>query len=609
MGRNSDSYASGHSTSYSLADAKRKCIELGTACKAVTCSRGGTSCTVRASTSLGRSSSGETTYTPDCSANPSGGCACQPVGCAGDATGPAGCTKPASYSCTGDLDAGCLYHRITNQLIFNGRAVATPGFIFSHADFQHICAHEQFHGAADWTTVAPRSCLHSGQRLGKRTLYSSVPTLPACKAACLNDVTCAAIDFMQRGDCYGFTDLCTFDNEGGDTPARPGNEGSHLAVTRGPMRTVATTTTTTTKLTAPWTTARAEATTARWANDTVGEGFGAAQSNTTPSAQQGQTSKPIATDALGGNESGGSSGAAVGGGIAAGLVACLGTALVVGYCVRKSRENGEYTLRRPSTRASAHKQTPACAGPVDASMDVYANVDQEGEDEGYLQVEGAVQALVDDAYTAATDTAEQDEQDALGDDALADESDPNTAAFASMTQGGRLPSCEVVHVAPAGVVVTSSGAHADANSPLGKPSGDSSMDGEAYAPVVDTAEQDALDGFTAATVYTTSGDLTMDDDEHIKPVAKTENFTSPEDVRPSSSYSSTGTLRHSVYVEACAYFNDKRRSCKRDAMVNADKPGNIYCEKHTCPAPDCAEPKPSRAQFCPTHGTAQQVDI
>ena len=63
-----DYACSGHNTTYSLADAKAKCLEFGPEdCKAVTCSSGG-ECTVRASdsTSLSVSSSSETTYTMDC---------------------------------------------------------------------------------------------------------------------------------------------------------------------------------------------------------------------------------------------------------------------------------------------------------------------------------------------------------------------------------------------------------------------------------------------------------------------------------------------------------------------------------------------------------------
>jgi len=53
-------YAGGVSTSFDLDGAKQKCLELGSSvCKAITCSG---SCTVRASSSLGSSNSGETTY-------------------------------------------------------------------------------------------------------------------------------------------------------------------------------------------------------------------------------------------------------------------------------------------------------------------------------------------------------------------------------------------------------------------------------------------------------------------------------------------------------------------------------------------------------------------
>ena len=62
-------YASGHSTSYSLADAKQACLEMGAACKAVTCEYNGNddACTIRASATLVSSQVRETTYTPSAS--------------------------------------------------------------------------------------------------------------------------------------------------------------------------------------------------------------------------------------------------------------------------------------------------------------------------------------------------------------------------------------------------------------------------------------------------------------------------------------------------------------------------------------------------------------
>lgn len=60
----SGGYAGGDSTSSSLEDAKARCIALGATCKAVTCSPNGASCTIRASSSLGNSPSGETSHVP-----------------------------------------------------------------------------------------------------------------------------------------------------------------------------------------------------------------------------------------------------------------------------------------------------------------------------------------------------------------------------------------------------------------------------------------------------------------------------------------------------------------------------------------------------------------
>ena len=61
----SPSYAGGHSTSYSLSDAKAKCIELGPeVCKAITCSSSGR-CALGASANLGHSPNGQTSHTPN----------------------------------------------------------------------------------------------------------------------------------------------------------------------------------------------------------------------------------------------------------------------------------------------------------------------------------------------------------------------------------------------------------------------------------------------------------------------------------------------------------------------------------------------------------------
>jgi len=63
-GNYSGGYAGGVSTSFNLQSGKAKCLELGAGvCKGVTCS-GATTCTVRGSSSLGNSPSGETTYVP-----------------------------------------------------------------------------------------------------------------------------------------------------------------------------------------------------------------------------------------------------------------------------------------------------------------------------------------------------------------------------------------------------------------------------------------------------------------------------------------------------------------------------------------------------------------
>ena len=63
-GKYSGGHAGGVSTGFSIQDAKSKCIELGAdTCKAITCNTGGV-CTVRASSFLRTSPSGETTYAP-----------------------------------------------------------------------------------------------------------------------------------------------------------------------------------------------------------------------------------------------------------------------------------------------------------------------------------------------------------------------------------------------------------------------------------------------------------------------------------------------------------------------------------------------------------------
>merc|ERR1719491_1283994 len=65
-GKYSGGYAGRVSARFSnMKDAKSKCVELGMGvCKAVTCASRGRPCTVRGSSSLGTSSSGETTYVP-----------------------------------------------------------------------------------------------------------------------------------------------------------------------------------------------------------------------------------------------------------------------------------------------------------------------------------------------------------------------------------------------------------------------------------------------------------------------------------------------------------------------------------------------------------------
>ena len=56
-------YAAGVDESFSLGHAMAKCIELGDACKAVTCEAGNAVCTVRASAApFTASTSGEITY-------------------------------------------------------------------------------------------------------------------------------------------------------------------------------------------------------------------------------------------------------------------------------------------------------------------------------------------------------------------------------------------------------------------------------------------------------------------------------------------------------------------------------------------------------------------
>ena len=55
-------YPNGETTTFSLSGAKAKCLEIGTACQAVTCDGTDTSCTVRADANLADSATGETTY-------------------------------------------------------------------------------------------------------------------------------------------------------------------------------------------------------------------------------------------------------------------------------------------------------------------------------------------------------------------------------------------------------------------------------------------------------------------------------------------------------------------------------------------------------------------
>ena len=62
-------YAGGDSTTYDLADAKAACLNLGeSVCAAITCATD--ACTVRASSNLGVSTSGETTHVASCSVSP-----------------------------------------------------------------------------------------------------------------------------------------------------------------------------------------------------------------------------------------------------------------------------------------------------------------------------------------------------------------------------------------------------------------------------------------------------------------------------------------------------------------------------------------------------------
>jgi len=64
VGKYSGGYAGGVSTRFSIADAKVKCVQLGEGvCKGVTCLPDGT-CTVRKSSTLSASPSGETTHVP-----------------------------------------------------------------------------------------------------------------------------------------------------------------------------------------------------------------------------------------------------------------------------------------------------------------------------------------------------------------------------------------------------------------------------------------------------------------------------------------------------------------------------------------------------------------
>uniref|UniRef100_A0A7S4RUW1 Uncharacterized protein n=2 Tax=Alexandrium monilatum TaxID=311494 RepID=A0A7S4RUW1_9DINO len=70
-GKYSGGYAGGVSSGFDLEGAKAKCVELGSACSAVTCSVRGT-CTVRASATFGDSPSGEITYEKVCVPTPTG---------------------------------------------------------------------------------------------------------------------------------------------------------------------------------------------------------------------------------------------------------------------------------------------------------------------------------------------------------------------------------------------------------------------------------------------------------------------------------------------------------------------------------------------------------
>ena len=93
VGKYSAGFASGHSSSYSLAAAEQKCIDMGAACKAITCSNSG--CTLRRSTGLETSPSGEMTYTPSSSCSKLGSAfrTCQRVS--------GGCARAGSHSrCT-----------------------------------------------------------------------------------------------------------------------------------------------------------------------------------------------------------------------------------------------------------------------------------------------------------------------------------------------------------------------------------------------------------------------------------------------------------------------------------------------------------------------------
>jgi hypothetical protein len=103
----STGFANGDSIEYTLGKAKTRCLALGDKCKAITCSKGGT-CTVRGSTKLGNSPSGETTYVPDCSSKP-GRCGAPDVNWATVTKGP---TAPPGWTTSGfngnvGNDKGC----------------------------------------------------------------------------------------------------------------------------------------------------------------------------------------------------------------------------------------------------------------------------------------------------------------------------------------------------------------------------------------------------------------------------------------------------------------------------------------------------------------------